>query len=73
MSGTCDQAQRYRERAEECLQIVATSQTPGTGEIYLLIAHHYLLLVAAAQKGHASGTARATMRQSQITVHSVAA
>jgi hypothetical protein len=72
MSGTCDRVQRYRDRAEECLQIVATSQTPGTGEIYLLIAHHYLLLVAASQNGNASGTARAAMRQSQITMRSVA-
>jgi hypothetical protein len=50
MSGTCDRAKRYRDRAEECLQVVASSQTPGTGEIYLLLAKHYLLL-ADSEKG----------------------
>jgi hypothetical protein len=53
MSGTSDRARRYRDRAEECLQIVATSQTPATGETYLLIAQYYLLL-AASQKRNAS-------------------
>jgi hypothetical protein len=52
MSDSCDKAKRYRDRAEECLQIFTTSQTQGTGEIYLLIAHHYLLL-AASQKENA--------------------
>ena len=44
MSITCDRAARYRHRAEVCIQFVATSQTPGTGEIYLQLAKHYLLL-----------------------------
>jgi hypothetical protein len=47
MSGTCDRASRYCNRANECLQVFSTSQTPGTGEIYLLIAEHYLLLAAS--------------------------
>ena len=50
MSGTSDRAKRYCDRANECLQVFATSQTPGTGEIYLQIAEHYLLL-AASEKG----------------------
>jgi hypothetical protein len=50
MSGTTDRAKRYCDRANECMQVFATSQTPGTGEIYLLIAEHYLLL-AASEKG----------------------
>jgi hypothetical protein len=50
MSGTSHRAKRYCDRANECLQVFATSQTPGTGEIYLLIAEHYLLL-AASEKG----------------------
>jgi hypothetical protein len=52
MSATCDRAKRYCERAEECIQIVSRSQTPGTGEIYLLLARHYLLL-AHLEKGKA--------------------
>jgi hypothetical protein len=56
MSGTCDRARRYRDRAEECLQIVATSQTPATGEIYLLIAHYYLLLAASQNRNALSHT-----------------
>ena len=53
MSGTCDRAERYRNRANECMQVFATSQTPGTGEIYLLIAEHYLLLATSeASKGN---------------------
>ncbi len=52
MSGTSDRAKRYCTRANECLQVYATSQTPGTGEIYLLIAEHYLLLATSeANKG----------------------
>jgi hypothetical protein len=52
MSGTCDRAKRYCNRANECLQVFATSQTPGTGEIHLLIAEHYLLLATSeASKG----------------------
>jgi hypothetical protein len=44
MSGICNRAKRYHDRAEECLQIVSTSQTPGTGETYLEMAEHYLRL-----------------------------
>jgi hypothetical protein len=33
MSGTCDRAKRYCDRANECFQIIASSQTPGTGAI----------------------------------------
>jgi hypothetical protein len=50
MSGTRDRAKRYCDRANECLQILATSQTPGTGEIYLQIAEHYLLLATSQKK-----------------------
>ena len=53
MSCTCDRAERYRNRANECMQVFATSQTPGAGEIYLLIAEHYLLLATSeASKGN---------------------
>jgi hypothetical protein len=45
-----DRARRYCDRANECLQIMATSQTPGTGSIYLLIAEHYLLLATSENK-----------------------
>ena len=44
MSSTCDRAERYRHRAEECIQFIISSQTPGTGEIYLQLAERYLLL-----------------------------
>jgi hypothetical protein len=57
MPRACDQAKRYRDRAQECLQIVATSQTPGTGEIYLLIAKHYLLLAASEKRTASSPSA----------------
>ena len=50
MSGSRDRAKRYCDRANECLQILATSQTPGTGEIYLQIAEHYLLLATSQKK-----------------------
>jgi hypothetical protein len=50
MSGTSDRAKRYRDRANECMRVFATSQTPRTGEIYLLIAEYYLLL-ATSEKG----------------------
>ena len=50
MSGTFDRAKRYCDRANECMQIIATSQTPGTDAIYLLIAEHYLLLAAAEKR-----------------------
>lgn len=50
MSGTRDRAKHYCDRANECLQILATSQTPGTGEIYLLIAEHYLRLATSQKK-----------------------
>ena len=47
MSGTYDRARRYCDRANECIQIIASSQTPGTGTIHLLIAEHYLRLAAS--------------------------
>lgn len=50
MSGTSDRARRYCDRANECLEIIASSQTPGTGAIYLLIAEHYLRLAASEKK-----------------------
>jgi hypothetical protein len=50
MSGTYDRAKRYCSRANECMQVFATSQTPGTGEIQLLIAEHYLQLAASEKK-----------------------
>jgi hypothetical protein len=56
MFGTCNRAKRYCDRANECLQIIATSETPGTGEIYLLIAEHYLLLAASEQRKASSQT-----------------
>jgi hypothetical protein len=52
MSGTSDRAKRYCDRANECLQIMATLQTPGVGAIYLLIAEHYLLLAASEKRKH---------------------
>ena len=51
MPGNSDLAKRYCNRANECMQVFATSQTPGTGEIYLLIAEHYLLLAASVHRG----------------------
>jgi len=56
MSGTCDRAKRYCDRANECFQIIASSQTPGTGAIYLLIAEHYLLLATSEKKKASSRT-----------------
>jgi hypothetical protein len=56
MSGTFDRAKRYCDRANECMQIIATSQTPGTGAIYLLIAEHYLLLAASEKRKRACRT-----------------
>jgi hypothetical protein len=50
---SCDRAQRYRDRAEQCLQTVSSSQTPGTGEVHLLIAQ-YCLLLAASEKSKTS-------------------
>src|SRR5580692_5080072 len=50
MSGTYDRARRYSDRANECLEIIASSQTPGTGTIHLLIAEHYLRLAASEKK-----------------------
>jgi hypothetical protein len=50
MPGTHDRAKRYCNRANECMQVFATSQTPGTGEIQLLIAEHYLLLAASEKR-----------------------
>ena len=43
MSFTCCRAKRFRDRAEEYLQIAGTSQTPGTGRIQLLLAEQYLV------------------------------
>jgi hypothetical protein len=50
MSIMCDRAKRYCDRAQECLQIVATAPTPGTSEIHLLIAEQYLLLAASEKR-----------------------
>jgi hypothetical protein len=50
MSDTCDRAKRYCNRANECMQVFATSQTPGVGEIHLQIAEHYLLLAAMEKR-----------------------
>jgi hypothetical protein len=50
MSGTYDRARRYCDRANECLEIIASSQTPGTGTIHLLIAEHYLRLATSEKK-----------------------
>jgi hypothetical protein len=50
MSGTYDRAKRYCSRANECMQVFATSQTPGAAEIQLLIAEHYLQLAASEKK-----------------------
>ena len=61
MSSTCDRAERYCRRAEECIQFVATSQTPGTGEIYLQLAKHYLLL-AELEKRKAHDPTQSTDR-----------
>jgi hypothetical protein len=47
MFGTHDRVRRYTDRAEECIETAATSRTPGTGQIYLLIAEHCLLLAAS--------------------------
>jgi hypothetical protein len=44
MSDTRDRAKRYRDRAEECLRILASAQTPGSGEIHLMLAHYNLML-----------------------------
>jgi hypothetical protein len=50
MSATCNRAKRYCDRANECMQVFATSQTPGTGKVHLLIAEHYLLLAAMEKR-----------------------
>jgi hypothetical protein len=50
MSGSSDRAKRYCDRANECIQIMADSQTPGTGAIHLQIAEHYLLLATSEKK-----------------------
>jgi hypothetical protein len=47
MSGIYDRAKRYCDRANECIQIIASSQTPGTETVQLLIAEHYLRLAAS--------------------------
>ena len=54
MSGSRDQAKHYCDRANECMHIMATSQTPGTGETLRLIAEHYLLLAASEIKNRVS-------------------
>jgi hypothetical protein len=50
MPGTCSRAERYCDRANECLRIVASSQTPGTGATYLQLAEYYLLLASSEKK-----------------------
>jgi hypothetical protein len=60
MSGTSDRAKRYCDRANECIQTMANSQTPGTGAIHLQIAEHYLLL-ATSEKKKASNRASTPM------------
>ena len=57
MFGNHLRAKRYHDRAEECLQIAATSQTPGTGGIHLRLAELYLLL-AQSEIGKASEPAQ---------------
>jgi hypothetical protein len=47
MSDVSIRAKRYRDRAEECLRLVGTSRTSGSENIYLLIAQHYLQLIAS--------------------------
>jgi hypothetical protein len=44
MTVTECRAGRYRERAEECLQIAANSLTPGTGETHRMLAERYFQL-----------------------------
>ena len=44
MSFACCRATRYCERAKECLKMVASSQTPGSAGIHLILAEQYLLL-----------------------------
>jgi hypothetical protein len=63
MSSTSVRAKRYLDRAEECLQIVATAETPGSGKIYLLIAQHCLLLAASEKIGVSSQTSNRRPRQ----------
>ena len=63
MSGTSDRAKRYCDRANECLQIIATSQTPGTGAIYLQIAEHYLLLATSEKKKTSSRTSNRSLME----------
>jgi hypothetical protein len=62
MSGTCDRAKRYRDRAEERLQIVNGTQTPATGQPYLEIAEHYLRLAVLemTKRSHQASDCRPT-------------
>lgn len=65
MSGTSERARRYCDRANECLEIIASSQTPGTGAIHLLIAEHYLRLAASEKRKNRTGPAFAGRRRSR--------
>jgi hypothetical protein len=60
VSGTTDKAKRYCNRANECMQVFSTSQPPGTGEIYLLIAERYLLLTASERRKELRRTSTAS-------------
>jgi hypothetical protein len=66
MSGDSDRAKRYCDRANECLQIIATSQTPGTGAIYLLLAEHYLLLAATEKRNASSRTSNRSPTEAMV-------
>ena len=68
MSGTYDRARRYCNRANECLQVYATSQTPGTGGIYLLIAEHYLLLASSEASKESKRTSNPTQVSRELVV-----
>jgi hypothetical protein len=65
MSGTYDLARRYCDRANDCIQIIASSQTPGTVAIHLLIAEHYLRLAASekTKESNQTGNRRPTEPQ----------
>ena len=73
MSGTYDRARRYSDRANECLEIIASSQTPGTGTIYLLIAEHYLRLAASekTKESNRTGNRRPTTESLEIPAFGV--
>jgi hypothetical protein len=67
MSSAFDRAKRYLDRAEECPRIIATSETPGSGEIYLLIAHQYLLLAASESRRASNQNSNCPLKQSLDT------